>query len=127
MYSALMRLGSSRTGSERVRSNSPMTRSRRCTLTPSGKVTTFLPETRIVFSLAWICRSFLSIPGSSMMAMRSGPCWNTLIGGKAPRLAVEFLKPVARQLSFECSLEAKQRVKRIGKCRDHVRTPRGFR
>jgi hypothetical protein len=26
------------------------------------------------------------------------------------------LKPVARQLGFECSLEAKQRFKRIGKC-----------
>jgi hypothetical protein len=44
---------------------------------------------RMVFSLAWICRSFLSIPGNSMMARRSSPCWNTLIGGKPPRLVVE--------------------------------------
>ncbi len=73
-YSALMPSGSTWIGSEIVRSKSPKMRSRRCTLTPSGRSTAFLPAIRIVFSFAWICRSFSSTPGNSTIATMSPPC-----------------------------------------------------
>ena len=75
-------------GSEKVRSKLPDVRSRRWMLADLSKPTSFLPEMRIVLSLASIWRSTLSTPGSSTIATKSSSCWKTLIGGKAPVPAV---------------------------------------
>src|SRR5687768_11517068 len=81
LYSAFMPSGSICIGTERVRSNTPQSRSRRWALASSGNSTFFRPAILIVLFFASIFRSSRSTPGNSMTATRSSPCWKTFMGG----------------------------------------------
>ena len=78
---------------------------------------------RIVFSLASICRLLLSMPGNSIIARRSPPCWKTLIGGKGPWLVVWSCSQSLAKTRLERPLQIEQCLKWINESRDHVRTP----
>src|ERR1700730_11027487 len=83
-YSALTRSASISTGTVIARSNRPASRSRRCNAGLSPYWTALLPAMRIVLPLTWISRSFLWMPGSSVISTISSPCRKTLSGGYAP-------------------------------------------